>query len=170
MTTPKTALSESEYLLSRGSEWNKWDLHIHSPLSALANEYPHKSDGSPDWDAYIAALEALPDIPVLGITDYFSIEGYRKVLDYKRAGRLPKIKLILPNIEFRIDKLIATSKGERRLNYHVIFSDQVTPDQIDNISCRSSNSHMKPTHSIWVRLFYSPTRQTECAAGKRKED
>src|SRR5947207_1918774 len=108
---------------SRGSEWHKWDLQIHSPLSALNNQFPHNGDGTPDWEAYINALAAIPDIPVLGITDYFSIEGYKKVLEFKHAGRLPNIQLILPNIEFRIDKVITTSKGERRLNYHVIFSD-----------------------------------------------
>src|SRR6266852_1876632 len=118
---------------SRGSEWNRWDLHIHSPSSALNNQFPKLPSGSgePDWEAYIAALESLKDVRVIGITDYFSIEGYKKVLEFKKKGRLPNIDLILPNIEFRIDKIIDTSKGKHRLNYHIIFSDGVTPQEIE---------------------------------------
>jgi energy-coupling factor transporter ATP-binding protein EcfA2 len=117
--------------LSRGSEWNRWDLHIHSPASALNNQFPKVANGDPDWEAYIVALEALTEIAVLGITDYFSIEGYKKVCEFKQKGRLKNIGLILPNIEFRIDKIIDASGAKRRLNYHIIFSDRVTPQQIE---------------------------------------
>lgn len=81
--------------LGRGSLWRKWDLHIHSPASALANEF------GDDWDKYIAALK---DVAVLGITDYFSIEGYRRVLE--RRQELPNIELILPNIELRLNTFV----------------------------------------------------------------
>jgi energy-coupling factor transporter ATP-binding protein EcfA2 len=115
----------------RGSEWRKWDLHIHSPLSALNNQFPQLIKGEPDWNKYIAALESLTDISVIGITDYFTVEGYRKVREYRNAGRLGNIKLVLPNIEFRLDKIINTSGGPRRINYHVLFSDALSPDEID---------------------------------------
>lgn len=116
---------------SRGSEWNRWDLHIHSPSSALNNQFPRLGNGEPDWEAYITTLEALKEVRVVGMTDYFSIEGYKKVLEFKGKGRLANIDLILPNIEFRIDNIIETGQGKRRLNYHVIFSDSVTPQQIE---------------------------------------
>ncbi len=119
------------YALDRGSEWHKWDLHIHSPLSALNNQFPRLSDSSPDWDIYTAALSKLTDIPAVAITDYFSIEGYKVIRAAKEAGALPQIKLALPNIEFRIDKLINTKNGYRRLNYHVLFSDQMAPQDIE---------------------------------------
>lgn len=116
---------------SRGSEWHRWDLHLHSPASALNNQFPRLGNGEPDWEAYLVALESLKDVRVLGITDYFSIEGYKKVLEFKSKGRLANIELILPNVEFRIDNIIETGKGKRRLNYHVLFSDSVTPQQIE---------------------------------------
>jgi hypothetical protein len=47
------------------------------------------------------------------------------------TGRLKNIGLIIPNIEFRIDNVINTGAEQRRLNYHVLFSDEVTPEQID---------------------------------------
>ena len=70
-------------------------------------------------------------LAVLGVTDYFTIEGYRKLLEFRMGGRLQKIQTILPNIEFRLDKLVGTNGGHRRLNYHVIFSEQISPDQIE---------------------------------------
>ncbi len=110
-----------------GSKWRKWDLHIHSPHSGLANNFPFK-DGKPDWEAYIAALEALKDIPAIAITDYFLIDGYKEVRKYKEGGRLQNIQLILPNIEFRLDNLV----GGKRVNFHVFFSDKVSPQDIED--------------------------------------
>ncbi|HBA9363552.1 TPA: hypothetical protein J1348_004230, partial [Escherichia coli] len=55
-------------MISRGSEWNKWDLHVHTPASVLKNEY------GDDWDKYIFDLfsKAIEEnIKVIGITDYF---------------------------------------------------------------------------------------------------
>ena len=117
--------------LTVGSIWHKWDLHIHSPLSALNNQFTKLADGLPDWEKYIKALSSLEDIPAIAITDYFTIEGYKHVLEAKHKGELPNVKLVLPNIEFRLDKLINTKGGYRRLNYHVLFSDAVSPKDIE---------------------------------------
>ena len=117
--------------LSRGSEWGKWDLHIHSPLSALNNQFPRLANGEPDWEAYNARLESLTDISVVGITDYFTVEGYRKIREFRARGRLTNLAMVLPNVEFRLDKIVGTGRGQRRLNYHVIFSDKVSPEEIE---------------------------------------
>jgi hypothetical protein len=111
----------------KGSEWRKWDLHLHSPMSGLANKFP-KINNSPDWEQYILALEGLDDCPAIAITDYFLIEGYKKVIESKENGRLRKIQLILPNIEFRLDNFV----GEKRINFHVIFSDEVSIRDIED--------------------------------------
>ena len=118
--------------LRRGSEWRRWDLHIHSPASGLNNQFLKLAGGEPDWEAYIQKLESLRDIAVIGITDYFSIEGYRKVLEYQRQGRLQNIALILPNIELRLNTFAGSSGTPRRINYHVVFSDEVSEDDIEN--------------------------------------
>ena len=117
----------------RGSEWRKWDLHIHSPLSILNNQYPKLTDSSPDWESFIAKLESL-DVAAIGITDYFTIDGYKKVKEFKRQGRLANIHTILPNIEFRLDSVLSSRKDglqPRRLNFHVIFSDEVSEQDIE---------------------------------------
>ena len=89
------------------------------------------ADGSPDWDKYVDALELVNDVAVLGVTDYFSVDGYRALREFREEGKLKNFSMILPNIEFRLDKVIATSKGPRRLNYHVLFSDSIAPNEIE---------------------------------------
>jgi len=100
-------------------------------MSALNNQFPKLSDGSPNWTAYIEALSKLADTPAVAITDYFTIEGYKEAIAARDAGKLPNISLLLPNIEFRIDKVINTKNGFRRLNYHVLFSNEVSPQDIE---------------------------------------
>ncbi len=115
-----------------GSVWRKWDLHIHSRLSLLNNQFQRKPGGDPDWEVYIGRLETL-DVSVIGITDYFTIDGFKKVRELKESGRLQNICTILPNIEFRLANVLASRRDgpPRRLNFHVIFSDEVSPTDIE---------------------------------------
>ena len=113
----------------RGSQWRKWDLHVHSPLSILNNQYQKLPNGEPDWEAFISKLESPGDIAVIGITDYFSIAGYRKVIEFREQGRLGDIHRILPNIELRLDTFVVKDKS-RDINFHVIFSDELNPHVI----------------------------------------
>lgn len=127
-----------EYKFNKGSEWRKWDLHVHTPESGLANTFG-------DWDRYVKVLFSTAieqDVAVLGITDYFTIDGYKKIKnEYQRKNdklvelfgndealikRIQSIKL-LPNIEFRLNKFV----GKNRINYHVIFSDEVLERDIE---------------------------------------
>lgn len=67
----------------RGSEWNRWDPHIHAPGTV-------REDGfGGDWDTYLTNIEnSTPRIRALGITDYYSIETYSAVKAWKTKGRL----------------------------------------------------------------------------------
>lgn len=110
----------------RGSAWRRWDLHVHSPES-----FEHSFG---DWDSYVAALDAVQGVSVLGVTDYFVIDGYRKILDLRKAGKLKNFDLVLPNIELRLNTFIPKrSDGTqlRRLNFHVLFSNELLPDVIE---------------------------------------
>ena len=47
----------------RGSEWRKWDLHVHSP----------ESDGySGNWEQFETQIKNA-DCDVIGINDYFTV-------------------------------------------------------------------------------------------------
>lgn len=104
-----------------GSTWSRWELHIHTPASALANEFAN------DWDRYFKALARAPsEVKVLATTDYLSIEGYKKVRSRWESGQLPNLNLVFPNIEFRISPHTTTSKG---INLHLLIS----PEDSDHI-------------------------------------
>ena len=57
----------------RGSEWKKWDLHIHTP-SSLCSDYGGDTDEV--WSKFLSELENLPqEIKVIGINDYLFLDG-----------------------------------------------------------------------------------------------
>lgn len=76
----------------RGSVWRRWDPHIHTPGTAINNQF-----GQDAWDDYLTRIEqSEPRIEALGITDYCSIDEYEKALDFQTAGRLPGGRTHLP--------------------------------------------------------------------------
>jgi len=114
-----------------GSNWFKWDLHIHTPSSIIQH---YGSDNNQTWEKFIRDLENLPkEFKAIGINDYLFLDGYKKVLDFKKQGRLQNIELILPIIEFRIEKFAGIDFGNlKRINLHIIFSDKLSPDVIQS--------------------------------------
>lgn len=125
----------------RGSIWRIWDLHVHTPFSALNNGF------SADFDQYATDLlqrAVAMQIAAVGVTDYFSAEGYKKLRDIldddARLTKLCGVKvasaahriLFIPNIELRTSTIVRSPDGnDRRVNFHVLFSDEVTPEQIE---------------------------------------
>lgn len=108
----------------KGSEWRKWDLHIHSPATVFNNQFDGADDNE-KWTNYFNKLSSLTGVAVLGITDYFSIRGFRKVKEHKDAGNLGNISLILPNVELRILPVTGT---DTPINLHIVFSDEIIED------------------------------------------
>jgi len=70
--------------ISRGSEWHRWDPHIHAPGTLLNDQF-----GSTDpWDAYLTAIEnRTPKIEAIAVTDYYLTDTYEEFLRRKAAGR-----------------------------------------------------------------------------------
>lgn len=107
-----------------GSEWHRWDPHIHAPGTLLADQF------SVDWNGYLQRIEAAtPAVEALGITDYFCIESYKRALAHKNAGRLPQVKLLFPNVEVRLTIETEKKKG---INLHLLFSP-ATADHVAQI-------------------------------------
>jgi energy-coupling factor transporter ATP-binding protein EcfA2 len=105
-------------MLSRGSEWRRWEPHIHAPGTVMNNQF----SGPTAWTDYLTALErATPVIEAIAVTDYYVTDTYEEVLRHKAAGRLPATKLIFPNVELRLD--VATAKGGF-VNLHLFVSPE----------------------------------------------
>ena len=103
--------------VNRGSEWRKWDLHVHTPETKLNNQYKSESNV---WKEFYERIEK-SDVDVFGITDYFSLENYTKFINEFFQIYPNSTKVFFPNIEFRIaDK----NKDGEHIQFHIIFSNQ----------------------------------------------
>ncbi|KZE99095.1 MULTISPECIES: TrlF family AAA-like ATPase [unclassified Rhodococcus (in: high G+C Gram-positive bacteria)] len=112
----------------RGTAWRIWDLHIHTPASIVQH---YGADTAETWERFITELEALPqDITVIGVNDYWFLDGYRRVLDAKQNGRLQNIEAIFPVIEMRLDHFGGTEGHLSRVNLHVVFDPALDADLI----------------------------------------
>lgn len=151
--------------MNRGSEWRIWDLHVHTPLS-IENNYGCANDEE-GWNKYITALEQLPsDIKVLGINDYLFIDGYKKVKEYKDSGRLSNIELLLPVVEFRLSKFCG-HRQFKRINFHVIFSNEVSSDVIQHQFLNALNSHYTLSSDCTQQWGGVPTMENLEDLGRR---
>ena len=106
----------------RGSEWRKWDLHIHAPSKFTCCK---KDDFM--WNIleeklsiFLTELKSLENISVLWITDYFSLDWYKSVIAHKND--LSNIDLILPNLELRITP---ETNNAKKINLHIIFNTEI---------------------------------------------
>lgn len=113
---------------TRGSNWRKWDLHIHTKGTAKNDQFT-----STDFDTFCIILfkKALENkISAIGITDYFSVKNYKKIRNYvskidnnekfsDEEKALIKQILILPNVELR---MLPVTDKEKLVNIHCIFN------------------------------------------------
>lgn len=110
-------------IASRGSEWHRWEPHVHAPGTVLEDRYPVSG-----WDAYLDALEnASPPLAAIGITDYCVARSYERTKAERDKGRLKTCSLLFPNIELRLNT--GTVKGHF-VNIHLL----VSPNDPDHIS------------------------------------
>lgn len=118
---------------SKGSEWRRWDLHVHTPGTQKNDNFKGNSLEE-KWDKFYADVSEyigngdnpLKAISVIAITDYLSIDNYKKVIN---DNRLPNsINLVLANVEMRIQPIANDSP----INIHFVFN----PSVIDSIESR----------------------------------
>lgn len=125
----------------RGSLWNKWDLHVHTPATLANNNYGGNVDAA--WEEFFRDIEALPSsFKVIGINDYLFIDGYKRVIAAHDAGRMQNIDCFLPVVELRI-AAFGGNKSFSRINFHVVLSDEIGTDVIDAQFLKGLPRHYK---------------------------
>jgi hypothetical protein len=113
-------------MLSKGSDWLRWEPHIHAPGTVLEDRYP--VDG---WETYIAALEnASPTMRAIGITDYCVTSSYERVKAVKEAGGLKQCEFLFPNVELRLE--MGTVKGHF-VNIHLLANPE-DPEHVEELN------------------------------------
>jgi hypothetical protein len=130
-------------MFNRGSEWRRWEPHIHAPGTVLNNQF----GGGDPWGSYLTTIEGLtPWIEAIGVTDYYVTDTYEEVVSQKTAGRLPHVKLVFPNIEVRLD--VAAKSGF--VNLHLLVSPE-------------DNNHIAEVRRILTRLqFHAHDDRFDC--------
>ena len=112
-------------MINRGSEWHRWEPHIHAPGTILNNQF----GVSDPWSSYLSTLEALtPRVKAVAVTDYYVTDTYEEFLQHKGAGRMPEASLIFPNIELRLD--VAAKTGF--VNIHLLVSPE-DPEHLSEV-------------------------------------
>lgn len=114
---------------STGSEWRKWDLHIHAPDTRLENKYKKNDEHEPDWDRFCKIIHE-SDVLAIGITDYFSLDSFFTFKEkYDEQYPHDQSKVFFPNLELRLNH--AVHKNGAEVNIHLILPPTLSRDDAD---------------------------------------
>lgn len=149
----------------KGSEWRRWDLHVHTIGTLKENGFTSKNFEEFCVTFFKKALEN--EIAAIGITDYFSVENYKKIKQF--VGGIDKVAkftsvekaaikkiFLIPNVELRM--VPATDSG-RLINIHCLFN----PDFVDSLE---NNFFGSIEHSGGGRKKFKMNRQGMIDLGK----
>ena len=132
----------------KGSEWNKWDLHIHSPMTWMASSLK----GPEDIPEFVKKLGE-SGISLIGLTNYFflaenEVENIREEIERQGLNIT-----VLPNIEFR---LAQQNKQGDWINIHCVFSENISTAKINqtlsNLTIATKSSSGKPVYCSELSL------------------
>lgn len=130
-----------KHLHMRGSEWRKWDFHVHTKGTNKNDQF---SSSSMDEFFEIFFRKACElDIQAIGITDYFTIDNYLLAKEYVskieskvntddiplfNVEEVKTIKdiFLFPNVELRMSP---ATDSQRLINIHCIFN----PNYVTNL-------------------------------------
>lgn len=110
---------------ARGALWRQWDLHVHTPASFHWNGQKFEGDFSSAnnknlVDEMIKTMNSA-EPAVFAIMDYWTFDGWFALKRRLTESDAPKLnKKVFPGIELRL-----CAPSSKRLNAHVIFSDEI---------------------------------------------
>ena len=124
---------------NRGSEWRKWDLHLHTPGTAINDKFKLENNTDKDelWKEYCERINS-SGVSVVGITDYGSVDNYIFLKENRDKFGLNKDIVLFPNIELRVSGITSAkstkeSGGSHHVNLHIILSDKVEVDKMEKL-------------------------------------
>ncbi|WP_333891102.1 TrlF family AAA-like ATPase [Mycolicibacterium gadium] len=141
----------------RGSEWRKWDLHLHPPGTKLSDGY----GSPPELDRFCAFLEQ-SDVAVFGITDYFSADGFLAVAARHNDLYPDSDKVLLPNIELRLNETV--NGNNQDVHIHLVLRPDVGPETLNKLlnelkttTTDAGGRHLRCTELASTSQFESAT-------------
>ncbi len=119
----------------KGSQWRKWDLHVHTPASFHWKGGKHLHEMSSDEK--VSSFEELfntienSDVAVFCFMDYWTFDGYIQFNDFLKRQELNCTKTFFPGMELRIEAPV-----DYRLNIHVILSNILSVQQLNDFKSK----------------------------------
>lgn len=158
--------------MNRGSEWRRWELHLHTPFTKKMDQYAGRT-ADEKWNNFYTTIanyigdgsDPLRSVCAIAITDYLSIDNYFKVC---RDKRLPNnIKLVFPNVELRMKPIAADSP----INIHCLFDPSIALELesrfFANLRFEYNHNQYNATKGDLIRLgrdFQKNQSLSECEA------
>ena len=112
-------MSEDGY--KRGSEWRKWDLHVHTPKTFLNDQFSGAS-----VDEFVKKISN-SGVVAVGLTNYFRFDDL-ELGEIKEKLNNNGI-IVFPNIEFRTQP---QNKDNEEMHIHILFSNTLSTEKITN--------------------------------------
>ena len=125
-------MNNSSQTQNRGSEWNVWDLHIHTPASFHWKEGKCFQGMTPEETQSscqnIIKKINLSEPIAFSIVDYFTFDGILKIRDFLNKNPTNTLqKTVFPGIELRLE-----APTDFRPNIQVIFSEKTTDQELND--------------------------------------
>lgn len=121
---------KEKILGNRGSEWHKWDLHIHSPKSWLNNNYKGCSD-----EDFVKAIKD-SGLAIVGLTNYFKFaDGEVGGNDSIKEKLEEEGIIVFPNLEIRLS---LQNRDSDLCDYHILFAPDTPLTKIDGFLAQLS--------------------------------
>ena len=123
-------------LFERGSEWRRWDLHLHT-----ASSYDYEYNATDSDEILVQKLQD-NNVVAAAITDHFVID----------KDRIANLKSLAPDIVFFPGVELRTDKGDTNIHVILIFSDTVNLDVLVedfNVFKRSAKNYDNNEKIYW---------------------
>lgn len=118
----------------RGSLWQRWDLHVHTPASYEWRGSRFKDQPEKECDRIcediITQMNSV-DVAAFGIMDYWTFDGYIILRKYLERNPNATNKVLFPGIELRLG-----ARTNHRLNTHVIFNNSLSDEALQSFLTR----------------------------------
>ena len=112
-------MENADTKINRGSEWRKWDLHLHSFYTSLKNDFQ-----SSNPENYIQKIKS-ENIKVVGLTNYFNFneDDWNLKSELESEGIL-----VFLNLELRLTYI---NKEDDCCDLHFLFSNELSKEDIN---------------------------------------
>jgi hypothetical protein len=106
----------------QGSHWRRWDPHVHLPGTLFNDQFGELTVA----EALDVLASRRPEVEVVCVTDYYTTASFRRAEEAWNGGAGASIRLLVPNVELRLDIPTTAGKG---VNLHLLCP----PEQVNEL-------------------------------------